>query len=120
MKLLVVLVLFFAAVFASSNDDDKQEISPNFEALRDTRFLVFTRMNPLVAQVVSINDMSTVRNSNYDVRRPTRVIIHGQLSDAESELNIVLTAAYLTAADLNVIVVDWGVGAQTVNFFWKL
>lgn len=108
MKLVVTLVLTFAAVFALPVENELQEISPNFDALRDTIFLVFTRFNPTVAQIVDINDMSTVRNSNYDPARPTRVIIHGQLSDGQSELNIVLTAAYLASSDVNVVVVDWG------------
>jgi Lipase len=108
MKLVVTLVLTIAAVFALPVENGFQEISPNFDALRDTVFLVFTRFNPTLAQIVDINDMSTVRNSNYDPTRPTRVIIHGQLSDGQSELNIVLTAAYLASSDVNVIVVDWG------------
>jgi hypothetical protein len=106
MKSISILVII--SIFSSSRSLEVQDISPSFEALRDTRFLVFTRFNPTVAQVVDLRDMSTVRNSNYDANRPTRVIIHGQLSDAQSDLNIVLTAAYLAAADLNVIVVDWG------------
>lgn len=92
------------------------EISPAFDAARDTRFLVFTRFNPTVAQVVSLDDMSTVRSSNWDAARPTRVIIHGQLADAESELNILLTAAFLASSDVNVVVVDWGLGANTINY----
>lgn len=103
-----IFLLSFLAIFSYTNSLELQDVLPTFEALRDTRFLVFTRLNPTVAQVVDINDMTTVRNSNYDASRPTRVIIHGQLSDAESDLNIVVTAAYLAAADLNVVVVDWG------------
>lgn len=100
--------LLFTLFAVISSAYGSQEISPTFEAFRDTRFLVFTRLNPTIAQVVNINDMTTVVNSNFDASRPTRVIIHGQLSDAQSDLNIVLTAAYLATADLNVIVVDWG------------
>lgn len=116
MKLVVGLILSILAVFASSDENIVQEIAPQFEAFRDTRFWVFTRFNPTVAQVVDLNDMSSVKNSNYDASRPTRVIIHGQLSDGNSELNIVLTAAYLAAADLNVVVVDWG----EVNYIQSL
>lgn len=93
-----------------------EEISPKFDAFRDTRFLVFTRFNPTIGQVVSVSDMATVRASNWDANRPTRMIIHGQLSDAQSELNIVLTAAFLSSADVNVVVLDWGEGANTINY----
>lgn len=108
MKFALFLFSALFLVFASSTENELQEIDPKFEAFRDTKFLVFTRFNPTLAQEVDLNDMSTVRSSNYDARRPTRVIIHGQLSDGQSELNIVLTAAYLATADLNVVVVDWG------------
>lgn len=106
-------IVFIFVIFASSSSLEPQDIAPNFEAIRDTRFLVFTRFNPTIPQIVDIRDMTTVRNSNYDANRPTRLIIHGQLSDGQSELNVVLTAAYLAAADLNVVVVDWG---QTLFF----
>jgi pancreatic triacylglycerol lipase len=90
--------------------------STAFDAARDTRFLLFTRFNPTIGQLVSLDDMSTVRGSNWDAARPTRVIIHGQFGDAEAELNTLLTAAFLASSDVNVVVVDWGVGANTVNY----
>lgn len=31
-------------------------------------------------------------------------------------MNIIITAAYLRSYDLNVVVVDWGVGANTINY----
>lgn len=112
MKILSALVFITAAVFYAS----AEEIAPMFDALRDTRFLVFTRFNPTVGQVVSVSDMATVLASNWDSSRPTRLIIHGQLSDAQSELNIVLTAAFLSSSDVNVVVLDWGAGANTINY----
>lgn len=62
------------------------------------------------------NDMAAVRASNWLASRPTRVIIHGQLANAQSDVNIVLTAAYLANGDVNVVVVDWSAGADTVNY----
>lgn len=109
MKLLVIFALIGVASL-------HEEISPMFDAVSDTRFLVFTRANPTIAQVVGLNDMESVRSSHWDASRPSRFIIHGQLSNAESELNILLTAAYLDNADVNVVVVDWSVGADTINY----
>lgn len=37
-------------------------------------------------------------------------------SDASSSVNTAITGAYLRAADLNVVVVDWSVGANTINY----
>lgn len=109
MKVLLVLALVAVVTLAS-------DVAPFFDAARDTRFLVFTRFNPTIAQVVGLHDMDSVRASNWDASRPTRVIIHGQLSDGDSELNIVLTAAYLRSIDANIVVVDWGLGANTINY----
>lgn len=90
MKLLVVLALAGLASHSAA-----------FDAAQDTRFLVFTRFNPTMGQVVGLNDMDSVRSSNWDASRPSRFIIHGQLANAESDVNIVLTAAYLSSDDVN-------------------
>lgn len=113
MKFIVLFTLIFVAVVASPIVED---IAPAFDAFRDTEFWLFTRQNPTVRQVLDLNDMSTVLASNWDTSRPTRVIIHGQLSDGTSDLNTVLTAAYLRNGDFNVVVVDWGAGANTINY----
>lgn len=116
MKFIAALSLIFIAVFASQSNAVEQEIAPTFDAFRDTIFLVFTRFNPTIPDVVDLHDMDTVRASNWNANRPTRVIIHGQLSDGTSELNVVLTAAWLRTYDVNVVVVDWGAGANTINY----
>lgn len=116
MKFFAVFSFIFVAGAASSFEENGEEIAPMFDAARDTRFLLFTRFNPTIPQVVDLHDMATVRASNWDASRPTRMIIHGQLSDGESELNVVLTAAYLRNYDVNVVVVDWGLGANTINY----
>lgn len=59
------------------NVDEEQEISPMFDVLRDTRFLLFTRFNPTIPQELRGNDMSTVASSHFSAARPTRVLIHG-------------------------------------------
>lgn len=54
-----------------------EDISPAFDAPRDTRFLVFTRFNPTQGQIVNAFDMNTVTNTHFSSGRPTRVLIHG-------------------------------------------
>lgn len=56
---------------------EEQEISPNFDAARDVRFLVFTRLNPTAGQEVRMNDIASVQSSNFSPNRPTRVLVHG-------------------------------------------
>ena len=53
------------------------EINPKFDIPNDVRFLVFTRRNPTIGQVVRFNDMSTVVNSNFMANRTTIFIAHG-------------------------------------------
>lgn len=59
------------------NVNEEQEISPTFDVLRDTRFLLFTRFNPTIPQELRGNDMSSVSASHFSPARPTRVLIHG-------------------------------------------
>jgi pancreatic triacylglycerol lipase len=87
-----------------------------FDAERDVRFLVFTRLNPTVGQPLVFRNLTSLRTTRFNERNPTRAIIHGFQSDASSEVNILLTAAFLRNADVNVIVVDWSAGAGTLNY----
>jgi hypothetical protein len=123
MKFLIILVLFFASSFCydeeSFDGTFDEPITRQFEAHRDMRFLVFTRFNPTIGQQVELNDIASVRTSNFDSKRQTRFIIHGFQSNASSEVNTVITAAYLRNDDFNVIVVDWSLGANTVRD-WSL
>ncbi|CRK89447.1 CLUMA_CG003192, isoform A, partial [Clunio marinus] len=95
---------------------EDENISPNFNAERDVFFLLFTRLNPFVGQRMQLNDVNSILASNYDVRRPTRFIIHGFQSDSNTPAVRSISNAYLENSDLNVIVVDWGVGANTLNY----
>jgi predicted alpha/beta-fold hydrolase len=84
-----------------------QNIEPSFDARTDVKFLVFTQANRLVGQVVQLGDIASLRATNYDARRPTRVIIHGFQNDATSEVNTLITEAYLRSFDFNVVVGKW-------------
>lgn len=117
MEILIVFAIFLVGAQAlPPTQNESVEITPSFEALRDVRFLVFTRFNPVHGQQVLFNDLSSISASLYNPSRPTRFIIHGFQSDASSDINIVITAAYLRSYDVNVIVVDWGLGANTINY----
>jgi len=94
----------------------EEEIYPMFDAFRDTRFLVFTRFNPTIGQEVRLGDLNTIRNSNFSPERPTRILIHGWQSNINDDVNILPTAAYLRNYDVNVIVIDWSIGANTINY----
>lgn len=91
------------------------EPEPLFDPLNDMIFLLFTRKNPLEGQRITF-DMDTVRSSNFDSSHETRFLIHGWNGDQTTGLNIFMTREFLSREDYNVIVVDWGAGAQTINY----
>ena len=92
------------------------EPEPFFNADRDVFFLLFTRRNPLVGQRIGF-DAAAIRNTNWNTAAPgTRFIIHGFNNDNQSPVSTMITAAYLRRSDFNVVVVDWGVGANTINY----
>lgn len=93
-----------------------QEMVPFFDLVRDVRFLVFTRFNPTTGQVFRFRDLESLSRTNFDVSRPTRILIHGFQGDSNSDVNLLLTDAYLRNHDFNIIVVDWSVGANTISY----
>jgi len=92
------------------------EIDPNFNVVTDTVFRLHTRLNPLVPQILTFNSMASVVASNFIVNAPTIFIVHGWQSDVNTPVNPLNTAAYLQAGNVNVIVVDWSIGADNINY----
>lgn len=77
-------------------------------------FLLYTRENRKNPQKLKI-DVETIKSSNFKSDRKTRFVIHGWQSDGSSNINSICRDALMKRADVNVIVVDWGIGAGT----WK-
>uniref|UniRef100_A0A1Q3FSM0 Putative pancreatic triacylglycerol lipase n=1 Tax=Culex tarsalis TaxID=7177 RepID=A0A1Q3FSM0_CULTA len=95
---------------------DQLEPEKLFTPAQDTIFRLYTRANPTTPQVLVLNNAASVAESNFNPDHPTRFIIHGWNNDGSSEVNTILTDAWLTRGNFNVITVDWGVGAQTINY----
>lgn len=90
-------------------------IEPLFNADNDVFFLLFTRRNPLVGQRIGF-DAAAIGATNFNRNQETRFIIHGYNNNNLSPVNTMITEAYLRRSDVNVIVVDWGRGANTINY----
>ncbi|KAJ8714589.1 hypothetical protein PYW07_002814 [Mythimna separata] len=73
----------------------------------NNQYFLYTRRNPETSQPLIINDEASIKNSNFDARLPTVVVVHGWLSNQDTNLNPVIRDAYLGAYDVNVIVMDW-------------
>ncbi|XP_047990003.1 lipase member I-like [Leguminivora glycinivorella] len=75
---------------------------------------LFTRQNPSVSQPMVLG-FPTLIGSNFNPARRTVLIVHGWDSDAVSAFNTALVPAILSAADVNLIALDWSAGARTTD-----
>ncbi|KFB37748.1 hypothetical protein ZHAS_00005062 [Anopheles sinensis] len=96
--------------------ENENEIEPLFNAETDVIFRLFTRRNPAHGQILEWNNPASVQNSNFIASHPTRFTIHGWNGGADSGLHANIRQNYLGVGEFNVIAVDWGAGAQTVNY----
>lgn len=80
-------------------------------------YRLYTRKNPTTRQKIVINDIDTLRNSNFNVDHPTRIILHGWMGNYKSPVNTMLRDAYLKRGDYNIIIPDWSSVAGTINYF---
>ncbi|XP_026325352.1 pancreatic triacylglycerol lipase-like [Hyposmocoma kahamanoa] len=76
---------------------------------------LFTRDNPSVSQPLLLGNAGLLAITNYEPHRRTIVLLHGYQDNAVGSLNAVLVPAFLAAEDVNVIVVDWSLGSNSVN-----
>ncbi|KAL4716581.1 hypothetical protein ACJJTC_010245 [Scirpophaga incertulas] len=79
----------------------------------NNQYWLYTRQNPTSRQVLEHNNIQSVRNSNYQPQRPLAVIVHGWNNNGDTHMNPLITGAFLTAQDMNVIVVDWSALASS-------
>lgn len=91
-------------------------IDPQFDAARDTRFLLYTRSNRLVPVELINGDLNSVLNSHYNRAWPVRVVTHGWGGDETTTFIEGATNALLNQGNYNIIAIDWGAGAQTINY----
>ena len=96
------------------NPIEIQTFEPMFNAESDVFYLLFTRSNPIGVQIrMNANE---IRGTTFNAAHPTRFLIHGWLNNKTANVNVLSTEAYLRRGNFNVIVVDWGAGAQTINY----
>ncbi|XP_013188933.2 pancreatic triacylglycerol lipase [Amyelois transitella] len=96
----------------TSDELDSARYNPD----RQNVYHLFTRENPQVSQPMLVGNTGLLGLTNYDPERRTIIILHGWRSTATSDVNTVLVPAFLSAEDVNVIVVDWSAGAGSINY----
>ncbi|CAH1736994.1 pancreatic triacylglycerol lipase [Aphis gossypii] len=77
----------------------------------DTRFILYTRKNPLQGQMLKVQSEKTIQKSNFDPKKPTKFIIHGFIDTPLSNWVKEMRRELLKHSDWNVIVVDWAGGS---------
>lgn len=79
----------------------EEPIEPQFVPENDVSFILFTRQNPTVGQVITL-DLVSLQNSNYNPIHPTKFSIHGWLSNGNTFTNTILRDAFFEIGDFNV------------------
>ncbi|XP_055838374.1 phospholipase A1-like [Episyrphus balteatus] len=80
------------------------------------KFYLYKKAFPTCGQEIRM-DNDSLTNSGFDRNHPTRIIIHGWLSQSKASLNRDIKDAYLSVGDFNVIVVDWSIASSTLNYY---
>ncbi|XP_053685621.1 pancreatic triacylglycerol lipase-like [Sabethes cyaneus] len=108
----------FGKLHLVATDPDPLQLDnePAFDPETDVIFRLFTRSNPQAAQIVQWNDPQSLRDSYFNSNHPTRFTIHGWVSGEDANLHGLIRENLLAMGDFNVINVDWGAGAQTINY----
>lgn len=70
-------------------------------------FTLYTQKNSKNGEVLNLNDVNSVRKSNWNANRETILVTHGWNSNGQSESCTLVRDAFLKVRDCNVIVVDW-------------
>ncbi|XP_071953375.1 pancreatic lipase-related protein 2-like [Antedon mediterranea] len=77
-----------------------------------TQFILHTRQNEILEEILTSNDPNSILNSNFDSTNPTKFIIHGFQDTGFAEWVTEMYKALLNAGNYNVIIVDWAKGSQ--------
>lgn len=82
----------------------------------DVKFYLMTSKNPLASNKLELNINEKI-HSNFDVHKPTRILIHGRdTGDVEHFGLEQFAAAYFPSHDVNFIYVDWSKGSTPLNY----
>ncbi|XP_063836206.1 lipase member H-A-like [Ostrinia nubilalis] len=87
-----------------------------FDPERQIVYHLFTRGNPTVSQPLLMGSEGLLGLTNYNPGRRTIILLHGWRVGATAAMNTLLVPAFLSAEDVNVIVVDWSAGSGNINY----
>lgn len=93
-----------------------EDVESMFVPATDIIFTLFTNLNPTIPDRIFLNNAASLAASRFNPAHPTRFLIHGWNGDATSGMNTQVRPIFLNRDNFNVIIVDWGAGAQTINY----
>ncbi|KAL5280573.1 hypothetical protein ACFFRR_004518 [Megaselia abdita] len=76
------------------------------------KLFLYSRSNPTDPQEINPLSIESLKASNYNSNRPTKIIIHGWTANFKSDGNILIKNAYLKREDSNVIMADWSINSK--------
>ncbi|CAD7079340.1 unnamed protein product [Hermetia illucens] len=80
------------------------------------KFYLYTKSNPKTSQELVTGDEESVKRSHFNKDHPTRILSHGWRGDQNAPMNPMVRDKYLDRGDYNIIIVDWGAGAGSINY----
>lgn len=82
-----------------------------FAADRDVVFRLSTKSE--TDRVVMLDNTKSIKQTSFNSKDPTRIIIHGWTGDGTSSVGVNIRNAYLQKGNFNVFIVDWGKGSHS-------
>ncbi|XP_034473511.1 phospholipase A1 2 isoform X1 [Drosophila innubila] len=80
-------------------------------------FYLFRRESPECGRQLDFNNKRKWQHAGFNSSLPTRIIIHGWMSQSRGSFNRDVKNEYLKRGDYNVIVVDWSSTSANINYF---
>jgi len=89
-----------------------------FNAQEDVVFSLYTNQGPKDGVNIPFKEFNetTLAGTTFNNNNPTIILIHGFLNGAIISTMYPIRDAYLARGDYNVIVIDWGRGAMTIDY----
>ncbi|KAH8410297.1 hypothetical protein KR009_010782, partial [Drosophila setifemur] len=81
------------------------------------QFYLFKREFPMCGRELDFTNEQKWKHSGFNASLPTRVMIHGWMSQSRGSFNQDIKDAYLKRGDYNVIVADWSASSANINYF---
>ncbi|XP_065364464.1 phospholipase A1 VesT1.02-like [Calliphora vicina] len=118
MQTFVLYFCWFLLVAGSYSYSLKATAKDLIEARKaeNVKFYLYTKNNPKTPQQLLVNNVESVKISNFNKAHQTKILIHGWRGSYTSTPNGPIREAYLATGDYNVISVDWSDYAK-LNYF---